>query len=166
MNKMHFSYDHDIDLLRIALEVGRQSQQNGNLPFGCILADNNGNVIERGENTVVTANDSIAHCEINLVHQLAGKYELAFLNSCTLYAGTEPCPMCTAAIFWSGIGRIVFALSKQGYHDLVATTNPAWIFHMPVKDLLNHGGREVMVAGPLLEEEGKQFYKDLLVQIP
>ncbi|MEO5684140.1 MAG: nucleoside deaminase [Chitinophagaceae bacterium] len=154
---------NDIDLLWIALEIGRQSQQNGNLPFGCLLADEAGNVLERGENTVITSNDSIAHCEINLVHQLAGKYEAVFLNSCTLYAGTEPCPMCTAAIFWSGIGRVVYALSKQGYHEVVGTDNPAWIFHMPVKELLGYGGRKILVAGPLLEEEGKQFYKDLPV---
>jgi tRNA(Arg) A34 adenosine deaminase TadA len=163
MNNMTVSLADDIELLRIALEVGRQSQQNGNLPFGCILADEAGNVLERGENTVVTGKDNIAHCEINLVHQLAGKYETGFLNSCSLYAGTEPCPMCTAAIFWSGIGRIVYALSKAGYHEAAATNNPAWVFHMPVKELLSHGGREIIVAGPLLEEEAKQFYKDLLV---
>ena len=156
----------DIELLRIALEVGSQSQQNGNLPFGCILVDDAGNVLEKGENTVVTTNDAIAHCEINLVHQLAGKYNNDFLNNCTLYAGTEPCPMCAAAIFWSGIGRIVYALSKKGYHEEAATTNPAWIFHMQVDELLNHGSRKIIVSGPLMEQEAKQFYKDLLTQIP
>ena len=159
------TFANDIELLRIALEVGRQSQQNGNLPFGCILADEAGNVLEKGENTVVTGKDSIAHCEINLVHQLAGKYETDFLNRCTVYAGTEPCPMCTAAIFWSGIGRIVYALSKEGYHEVAATVNPAWIFHMPPKELLSYGGRKIMVAGPLLEKEAKQYYKDLLAYI-
>jgi hypothetical protein len=37
------------------------------------------------------------------------------------------------------------------------------ILNMPVKELLSHGGREIFVAGPLLEEDAKQFYKDLLV---
>lgn len=151
----------DIDLLRRSLEIGRQSLLQGNLPFGCLLADETGKVLETGANTVITSKDNIAHCEINLVHQLAGKYETAFLNKCTLYAGTEPCPMCTAAVYWSGIGRIVYALSKQGYHEVVVTTNPDWVFHMPVKDLLLHGGRTIAVEGPLLEEEAKQFYKNL-----
>jgi len=153
---------NDIELLRIALDTGRLSQQNGNLPFGCILADEAGNILVKAENTVVTTHDNIAHCEINLVHQLAGRYEFDFLNRCTLYAGTEPCPMCTAAIFWSGIGHIVYALSKKGYHEVAGTNNPAWVFHMPVNELLAHGGRTISVAGPLLEEEAKQYYKDLL----
>jgi len=156
---------NDIALLRVALETGRQSQHNGNLPFGCVLVDISGNILERGENTVITDNDAIAHCEINLIHQLAGKYGAGFLSSCTIYAGTEPCPMCMGAIFWSGIGRLVYALSKQGYHEVAGTANPAYMFQMAPKDLRAHGGRDIEVVGPLLEEEAKQFYKDLLSEI-
>lgn len=156
---------NDIALLQEALEVGRRSQQNGNLPFGCVLADVAGNILERGENTVVTDNDAIAHCEINLVHQLAGKYGAGFLSTCTIYAGTEPCPMCMGAIFWSGIGRLVYALSKKGYHEVAGTANPAYIFQIAPQELLKHGGRDIEVVGPLLEEEAKHFYKELLAQV-
>ena len=156
---------NDIALLRVALETGRNSQRNGNLPFGCILADAAGNILEYGENTIITDNDTIAHCEINLVHQLAGKYGAGFLSSCTIYAGTEPCPMCMGAIFWSGIGRLVYALSKQGYHSVAGTANPAYKFQMDPRDLLAYGGRNIGVVGPLLEEEAKQFYRDLLTEI-
>jgi tRNA(adenine34) deaminase len=158
---MPVSRFNDIELLRVALDPGRQSLLHGNLPFGCLLADEAGNVLEAGENTVVAGNDTIAHCKINLVHQLAGKYNDAFLSSCTLFAGTEPCPMCTAALYWPGIGRIVYALSKEGYHEVVATSNAAWVFHVPARNLLQHGGRKILVEGPLLEEEAKQFYKNL-----
>ena len=102
----------DTAFLRESLQVDLRSHQKGNLPFGCILVDEMGNIIEEGENTVVTDVNSIAHCEINLENKLAGKYSIHFLQSCTVYASTEPCPMCSAAIFWSGIGRLVFALGK------------------------------------------------------
>ena len=134
---------------------------NGNLPFGCLLADKNGTIIEEAENSVVSDKDSIAHCEINLVHQLAGKYDESFLQECTLYASTEPCPMCTGAIFWSGIGKIVFALSKNGYHAIAGTTNPAHIFDLSADTLLQYGGRKVIVSGPLMEKEASIFYKEL-----
>jgi tRNA(Arg) A34 adenosine deaminase TadA len=156
---------NDIALLRAALETGRKSQSKGNLPFGCILADIAGNILAYGENTVITDNDAIAHCEINIIHQLAGRYSAGFLSNCTIYAGTEPCPMCMGAIFWSGIGRLVYALSKQGYHEVAGTVDPAYMFQMAPKDLLAHGGRDIEVVGPLLEEEAKQFYKDLLSEI-
>jgi tRNA(Arg) A34 adenosine deaminase TadA len=151
--------EHDIRLLKVTLQVAERSLQKGNLPFGCLLADADGVILEEGENTVVTSNDSIAHCEINLVHQLAGKYDAAFLAACSLYASTEPCPMCAAAIFWSGIGRVVYALSKESYHAVVGTNNPAYVFNMPSRELLRHAGRTVEVVGPLLEEEAILFYK-------
>ena len=62
----------DIILLHRALEIAKRSQDNGNLPFGCLLADEKGNILLEGENTVLTDNDSIAHCEINLIHEIAG----------------------------------------------------------------------------------------------
>lgn len=153
----------NIELLRAALDVALVSLEKGNLPFGCLLADANGNILERGENTVVTDKDSIAHCEINLVHQLAGKYETDFLAGCTVYAGTEPCPMCAAAIFWSGIGRIVFALDKSSYHNIAGTSNPAHIFDLSSDEVLQHGGRKVMVEGPALKEEATDFYRRIYI---
>ena len=149
----------DIFYLRKSLEVARTSYEKGNLPFGCILVDESGNILEKGENTVVTTKDAIAHCEINLVHQFAGKYDALFLKNCTVYASTEPCPMCTGALYWSGVGRIVYALDKTGYHAVAGTTNPDYKFDMSAAALLQSGGRKVQVAVPALKEEAKAFYE-------
>jgi len=146
--------------LQKSLDVAKLSMDKGNLPFGCILIGPEGDVLIEGENTVVTDNDAIAHCEINLVHQLKGKFELDFLHQCTVYASTEPCPMCAAAIFWSGIGRIVFALGKEGYHSIAQTSNPAHIMNLKAEEILRSGGRRVDIIGPLLEEEAKLLYAD------
>ena len=149
---------------RAALEVARRSIEKGNLPFGCILVDESGHIIQEGENTVVTSRDRIAHCEINLVHQLAGKFEESFLKECTVYASTEPCPMCTAAIFWSGIGTIAFALSKKSFNAIAASLNPSHSFHIPPEELLCHGKPEVKVVGPTIEEEAIALYRKWLVK--
>jgi len=154
-------HDHQY-YLRKSLDVAKQSMDKGNLPFGCILVGSTGEVLIEGENTVVTDNDAIAHCEINLVHQLKGQFELDFLQQCTVYASTEPCPMCSAAIFWSGIGRIVFALSKEGYHSVAQTSNPAHIMNMKAEEVLRTGARKVEITGALLEEEAKLLYADWL----
>lgn len=148
----------DKELLRAALALARRSMDKGNLPFGCVMADKGGNIIEEGENTVVTTGDSIAHCEINLVHKLAGKFDLQFLEGCTIYASTEPCPMCTAAIFWAGIGRIVFALGKDSYHSIARTTNPSHLFDLSAEKLLSYAKRPVKISGPLLEAEAAELY--------
>jgi tRNA(adenine34) deaminase len=95
------------------------------------------------------------------VHRLAGKYEPEFLKTCTLYASTEPCPMCTGAVYWSGIGKIVYALGKDQYHRISGTTNPDYVFDLSARELLKCGGRTVEVAGPELEEEAAAFYRGL-----
>lgn len=150
--------DTDIKYLERAFIVAERSFSNGNLPFGCILVDPEGTMIEEGENLVITSQNSIAHCEIVLINKLAGKYEREYLGQCILYATTEPCPMCTAAIFWSGIGKLVYALSKEGYHGVANTTNPDHLFDMSSKQMLTHGGRKVEVLGPLMEEKAKDIY--------
>jgi tRNA(Arg) A34 adenosine deaminase TadA len=150
--------DPNIFFLYKALAVAERSMRKGNLPFGCILVDVQQSIIEEGENTVRSSNDSIAHCEINLVHQLAGKYDEECLRRCTGFASTEPCPMCAGAIYRSGIGRIVYALSKDGYHAVAGTDKPDYILDMPAQDLLKKGGRKVEVIGPLLENEAAALY--------
>jgi len=149
------------DLLREALRVALQSYQNGNLPFGCLLADQDGNIIEEGENTVTTDSNPIAHCEINLVNKLAGKYSSDFLEKCTMYASTEPCPMCSAAIYWAGIGRLVYAISKEQYHKVANTIDPAYKLDISATEVLGKGGRKVKVEKPMLEEETINFYNKI-----
>ena len=151
----------DTTFLKESLQVALRSLHKGNLPFGCILVDEMGNIIEEAENTVVTDANSIAHCEINLVNKLSGRYSPEFLETCTVYASTEPCPMCSAAIFWSGIGRLVFALGKDKYHQVAQTTNPAYILELSADEVLSRGGRKVKVEGPLLEEGATEFYSDI-----
>ena len=72
-------------------------------------------------NSVVTEADPTGHAETNLV-RLAGPLaarEGIDLSTCTLYTSTEPCAMCAGAIYWSGIGRVVYGLAEV---DLLAMT--------------------------------------------
>jgi len=152
---------NDKFFLRESIKTAATSRNKGNLPFGCILVDADGNIIKQGENSIVTDKNAIAHCEINLVNNISGIYTKEFLQTCTVYASTEPCPMCAAAIFWSGIGRLVFALGKEKFHEIVGTINPAYLLELSAEEVLSKGGRKVKVEGPLLEEEAIDFYKTI-----
>ena len=66
--------------------------------------------------------------------------------------------MCTAAIYWSGIGKLVYGLSKESYYKIVGRDNPNWVFEMPVRELLARGERKIEVIGPLLEEEASMLH--------
>ncbi|MBT32201.1 MAG: tRNA-specific adenosine deaminase [Thalassobius sp.] len=150
----------DKELVRMAIEMAKESKGKGNLPFGCILVDKDGEILIKGENTINTDRDCLAHAEVNLIREASKIYDYTFLNSCTIYTSDEPCPMCTSAIYWSGIGKLVYGLSKAKYYQIVGRDNPNWVFEMPVRELLEKGGRKLEVIGPLLEDEASILHVD------
>ncbi|MCE7992934.1 MAG: nucleoside deaminase [Roseivirga sp.] len=151
---------NDKDFVRMAIETAKASKQNNNLPFGCVLVNKDGEVILKGENTINSDKDCLAHAEINLIREASKIYDYAYLNDCSIYTSDEPCPMCTSAIYWSGIGRLVYGLSKTNYYKIVGRDNPNWVFEMPTRELLEKGGRKLEVVGPLLEDEASVLHQD------
>ena len=69
--------------VKMAIEIPRESKRKGNLPLGCILVTRDGQVLLKGENTITTDNDCLAHAEINLIREASKKYNHCFLNNCT-----------------------------------------------------------------------------------
>lgn len=113
-------------------------------------------MLVEARNSVVTAADPTGHAETNLVRlagPLAARQQID-LSTCTLYTSTEPCAMCSGAIYWSGIGRVVYALAEE---DLLTMTggdhpdNPT--LALPCRQVFAAGSRSVVVDGPALEAE-------------
>jgi len=154
------SMNTDEDFIRLAIEMATLAKQKGNLPFGCVLVNKDNEVIIKAENTINSDRDCLAHAEINLIREASKKYSYSFLNECSIYTSDEPCPMCTSAIYWSGIGKLVYGLSKKEYYRIVGRENPNWVFEMPTRELLQKGGRKLVVIGPLLEEEASIIHKE------
>lgn len=140
-------------LMRRAIAAAVRSVENGNLPYGCVLVNAHGDVVLEGENTIATGNDALAHAETNLVREATGQFDREYLANCTIYTSDEPCPMCASAIFWGGIGSLVFGLSKERFDTTFGPHDPSIDFHIPCRDVLAAGKRKVDVIGPLLEEE-------------
>ena len=59
------------------------------------------------------------HAETQLMEKASMKYTKDFLWGCTLYSTAEPCAMCTGAIYWGNVGRIVYGMSEK---DLLKIT--------------------------------------------
>lgn len=141
----------DLHHLRRAIAVSQAARDHGNHPFGAVLVDPGGAVVLEAENSVVTGDDVTNHAETNLVRLASGTISYDDLRGHTLVTSCEPCPMCAGAIFWAGIGRVVYGLSQAGLHEL---TGPGeWTMDHPCRLVFADGGRETEVVGPLLEEE-------------
>lgn len=145
--------------LRKSIEMAWKARDKGNHPFGAVLADENGVVLLEGENSVVTGRDITGHAETNLVRDACKVYDQDYLSKCTLFASTEPCPMCAGAIYWSGIGKVVFGLSQRGFYQGVLGGTDGEGLLLSCKEVFARGEREIKVIGPVLEEEAGQVHE-------
>lgn len=148
----------DEELTRRAIEIARQARAHGNHPFGSLLADAQGNILLESENTVNTERDATGHAETNLVRMASRKYERDFLAGCTLYTSTEPCAMCSGAIYWSGINRVVFALSEAGLLEMTGSDVENSTLALPSREVFARGQRKIEVLGPILVEEARAVH--------
>jgi tRNA(Arg) A34 adenosine deaminase TadA len=144
--------------LRHAFSLALKARENGNHPFGAVLVGPQNELLLEAENNVITGEDITGHAEINLVRMASAEYDSRSLSLCTLYSSTEPCPMCAGAIFWSGIGRVVYGVSEAGLYHLIGVDSDE-VLQLPCREVLAYGARSVEVIGPLLEEEGLQVHQ-------
>ena len=147
--------------LRSAIAVARRARDKGNHPFGALLVDEHGVVLLDAENTVNTEHDCTGHAETNLVRLASRRFDRAVLERCTLYTSTEPCAMCSGAIHWSGIGRVVYALGEEGLYALTSDgTNPDnETMALPCREVFARCVRPVEVVGPLIEDEARVVHE-------
>lgn len=153
--------DVDRQLLRRAIDIARRAREHGNHPFGALLADEQGHVLLEAENTVNTDSDCTGHAELNLMRLASRQYTFDDLARCTLYTSTEPCPMCSGAIFWGGVGRVVYALSEAGLYAM--TGNSPHKLPLACREVFAHGGRPIEVFGPAIEDEARHVHEGFWV---
>ena len=148
----------DEHFLRRSFDVARRAMSHGNHPFGAILVDENRNVLIETENGYMPAHDGTAHAERLLATQACTTLSADVLRNATLYSSAEPCAMCAGAIYWAGIGRLVYGLSE---HRLRAVTgnhpeNPT--LDLPCREVFKSGQRATEVLGPMLEDEAEALH--------
>ncbi|MCX7039019.1 MAG: nucleoside deaminase [Spirochaetes bacterium] len=90
---------------------GMRANQGG--PFGAVIVAPGGRVVGRAHNRVIATKDPTAHAEIEAIREASralGKFDL---SDCEIYASSEPCPMCLAAILWARIPRIFYGCAHE-----------------------------------------------------
>ena len=140
-------------LLRRAIEVAARSRAHGNHPFGAVLANEDGRIALEAENTVVTDHDVTGHAETNLVSAATRRFDADELGTMTLVTSCEPCAMCAGAIYWSGIGAVVYGLAEARLLELTDADPENPTLALPCRTVLGAGQRAITVTGPLLEAE-------------
>jgi len=142
----------DEHYMKLAIAEAQKAFDKDEVPIGAVVVLQD-KIIARAHNQVELLNDSTAHAEIlalTTAYQFLGS---KYLPEATLYVTVEPCLMCSGALYWSKIGRIVFGAydEKNSYRRSTGTNNP---FHPKTE-----------IVGGVMEEECagmmKEFFKRL-----
>ncbi|MFJ7990531.1 nucleoside deaminase [Streptomyces sp. NPDC096351] len=150
--------DTDLARLRTSVDVARRSRAAGNHPFGAILTGPDGEILLEAENTVTTERNATGHAETNLVRLATEKYDADFLRTCTLYTSTEPCAMCSGAIYWGNIGRVVYALGEDELLALTGANEENPTMALPCREVFKAGQRDLPVVGPIDIPEAREIH--------
>jgi len=149
----------DDHLLRRSFAVARRALTHGNHPFGAILVDEKGSVLLEAENGYMPSHDGTAHAERLLATQACTTLGADVLAKATLYSSAEPCAMCAGAIYWAGIGRVVYGLSEHRLRGVTGNHPENPTLDLPCRTVFASGQRPTEVMGPLLEDEAEALHE-------
>ena len=137
----------DEQYMQQAIKEAERAYKEGEVPVGAIVVMNE-RIIGRGYNQVEKLNDSTAHAEIIALTAAFNFLGNKYLPEATLYVTLQPCLMCSGALYWSKIGKIVYGAEdeKNGYKRVARDISP---FHP-----------KTIVSGGILNVECAQLIKN------
>lgn len=137
----------DEQYMQLAIQEAQKAFDADEVPVGAIIVMND-KIIARAHNQVELLNDSTAHAEILAITTAFNFLSSKYLPEATLYVTLEPCLMCSGALYWSKIGKIVYGADddKNSYRKLTGDKIP---FHP-----------KTILVGRILKDECAQLMKD------
>ena len=94
-----------------AIELSRLAVAHGNEPFGAVLV-RDGEIVFTNENQIYTRHDPTFHGEAGLIREFCAQTGVTDLRDYTMYSSCEPCFMCSGAMVWVKLGRLVYGASN------------------------------------------------------
>jgi tRNA(Arg) A34 adenosine deaminase TadA len=148
----------DEAFLRRSFAVAQRARRRGNHPFGAVLVSAAGEVLIEAENGYLPDRDMTAHAERLIATQASKQFAPDVLASASLYTSAEPCAMCAGAIYWAGIGRVVYGLAERSLKQLTGNHAENPTLDVPCRTVFAAGQRRVEVVGPMLEQEAAALH--------
>jgi tRNA(adenine34) deaminase len=139
----------DLEAMQAALAEARKAAEAGEVPIGAVIVSR-GEMVARGQNSVIRTSDPTAHAEIVALRQAARTFGNYRLLGTTLYVTLEPCAMCAGAMIHARLDRLVYGAPdpKAGACGSVLT-----VINHPQ---LNHG---MQVQQGLLGEQSAELLR-------
>lgn len=146
-------YPTDAERMQVATDLSAENVDRGTGgPFGAAVFTADGRLVSVGVNRVVPSMNSTLHAEmvaLMMAQTRLGTYSLSEAGEAhELFTSCEPCAMCLGAIPWSGVGRVVWAATREDAGRIAFDEGP--VFEASYEYLRARGLR--LEPGPLREE--------------
>ena len=129
--------------MRAALELAREAAEMGEVPVGCVVFDEAGEIIGRGRNRCEELPDACAHAETEAIRTACAARGSWNLSGCGLAVTLEHCPMCAGAIINARLSTVVYGAREARSGSVGSVIN---LFEE------NYGHRPRVYGGVLREE--------------
>jgi tRNA(adenine34) deaminase len=148
---------NDEYFMKQALREAQKAFDEEEVPVGAVIVQNN-RIIARGYNQVEKLTDSTAHAEIIALTAAFNFLGSKYLPDAVLYVTIEPCVMCSGALYWSKIGKVIYGARDEKNGSItplpgILETKGNWPYHV-----------KTSVEGGILQEECsllmKTFFKN------
>ena len=128
---------HEVHMRR-ALEIARQSLDDpGALPYGAVIVKD-GRIVGEGLNRALGKHDPTSHGEVEAIRDACSRLATIDLSGCDLYTTAEPCAMCVATMYLSGIARLYYASAgaeSVAFMGRLAARDAKWSRRISAVDL-------------------------------
>ena len=138
----------DEEFMRLAIDIASRHPEG---PYGAVIVDTRSNsVVAEGHNE---ASNPVLHDVISAL--IACPPPALEGGRLTVYSTAEPCPMCAAAIVWTGVSRLVFGTSAA---TLRSVRNRG--VDIDAAEVIARSSRasQIEIVGGVLEEECDALY--------
>lgn len=131
------------ELMRIVMQEVEEAIKEGNSPFGAILFDEDGNIIEKAHNTAKSMCNPVLHAEINLIINACEKLNTRDLSKYYIMSNAWSCSMCMSALIKAKIQNFIYGAPSE------SDMNP----NITIFDIKEKANNELNIETGVLQEE-------------
>lgn len=144
----------DEKFMKRAIELSEIAKSKGEDPFGAVLVKD-GEIIFESYDGCIEFCDPTMHAERRLISEYCSNNHVISLEGCTIYSSTEPCSMCSGAIHWAKISRVVYGVPQERLNSKSGGCKK-----LTCAEMINQGSKKIEIVGSVLEEEAYKTFED------
>ena len=139
---------NDERIMQRVYALAWQNAERGLDPFAAVLVKD-GQIVAESADRCVLESDPTAHAELALIRSFCQQQQLISLKGYSMFCNVEPCVMCSGAIHWAKLDRLVYGVGQKDLQS-VSGGKPK----PSCRALINIGGKAMEIDGPVLPEVG------------